>query len=452
MRFSIFLFFLFISRLVVADTIPSMYIETENHAEIASKEEYLGAKLKIDDGGSISDNISCEIKGRGNYTWKAYPKKPYKIKFKEKIGLFGFPNNKKWVLLGDFCDCSLLRTAYMSELSRAIGLEWTFNYQHVNLYINGNYAGIYILIDHLEKSKNRINVENDGYILENDIYYYEEPLYFTSKTYSYNYTFKYPETSGDKAIKEGDESWNYIVDLINKVELAIKTNDSNLPELIDYESFAKWFILMELSLNVEPNIYYVIERGGGKIKMYPAWDAEWSLGLAYKTTWDGFDWMSFNTTVPYDVEFWPNNRYFKDLIRDIRFREKIVEQWDKVKSAISMVDDNITQVRNNLEGSIDANFEKWKILGIELSVCSYAFPTWEKYCNETKSYLAKRIEWFNDHVHSKAFYDPLETSLHLNSAIDNKLSGAIYGINGSQIKNNNRKQIYIKDGKKFLMR
>ena len=449
MRSIILLFLLLTGHLTYADTsIPSVYVETENQADIVSKEDYINATVKVIEGDNVSEVLNCEIKGRGNYTWKAYPKKPYKVKFKEKQSPFGFPPNKKWVLLADYCDCSLLRSPYMSELSKAIGLEWTFNYQHVNLYINNEYVGIYIFIDQLEKSKNRIVVEDDGFIIENDIYYYQEPLFFTSNTYSFNYSFKYPTTDGEKAIQEGDESWIYIVDLVNRVESAILNNDEDLPNIIDYDSFAKWYILMELSLNVEPNIYYVLNKRGDLLKMYPAWDAEWSLGLTYKTIWEGFDWLPFNTKVPIDAQFWPYNRYFKDLIKDKRFRNKVVEVWDEVKPSVNLVNNKILQVRNTLESSIEANFEKWQILGTKLSVSVQAFPTWELYCNEVSTFLNDRIEWFDSYIHSDEFVDA--------TTIDAIYEGRsnhiyIYNLNGTLANPNSKNRVVITNGKKIKL-
>jgi hypothetical protein len=76
--------------------------------EIVSKDDYLKAVIVISENGRPVVSSKGKIKGRGNYTWN-YPKKPYKIKFDEKQSVFGFPENKDWVLLADYCDKSLMR-------------------------------------------------------------------------------------------------------------------------------------------------------------------------------------------------------------------------------------------------------------------------------------------------------------------------------------------------------
>ena len=97
--------------------VPVVEIITDRQADVVSKEEYLRARITVKENNSVKIQSFCNIKGRGNYTWDGYPKKPYKIKFDEKTAVCGFPANKDWVLLSDYCDKSLLRTAYMCDIS-----------------------------------------------------------------------------------------------------------------------------------------------------------------------------------------------------------------------------------------------------------------------------------------------------------------------------------------------
>ena len=124
--------------------LPLLFINTADRKEIKSKEKWLDglSYVIINSDGSVLD-VSGKIKGRGNSTWK-YDKKPYAVKFSEKQSPFGFPAHKSWVLLAESCDRSLLRTAYMCAISKTVGIEWTINYQYVNLFLNGEYMGIYV--------------------------------------------------------------------------------------------------------------------------------------------------------------------------------------------------------------------------------------------------------------------------------------------------------------------
>ena len=114
----------------VKEGVPVVDVYVDGGNEIVSKDEYLEAVIVITEDGKVSLSSKGKIKGRGNYTWN-YPKKPYKIKFDEKQSVFGFPENKDWVLLADYCDKSLMRTAYMCEISSALGVNYPLRYRHV---------------------------------------------------------------------------------------------------------------------------------------------------------------------------------------------------------------------------------------------------------------------------------------------------------------------------------
>ena len=109
----------------------------------------------------------------------------------------------------------------------------------------------------MEKAKNRVKVEEDGYFIEDDSYYHEEPLFFTSSL-GYNYTFKYPNSEKGKII-ENDDNFNFIKDGINDIEKALQLipeDCETYKNLIDIESFAKWYVVAEVTGNWEPNLFY----------------------------------------------------------------------------------------------------------------------------------------------------------------------------------------------------
>lgn len=153
---------------------PKLKIYVENGGVIDSKDEYKNVTVELVDGYEIVMSAKGRAKGRGNATW-GYDKKPYKIKFDEKQSLFGLTANKDWVLLAEYCDKSLMRTAYMCELAQTVGLPYPIHYHHVQLYLNGKYHGMYVLTDQVEKKKGRVNIEDDGFLFENDNYFFGIP-------------------------------------------------------------------------------------------------------------------------------------------------------------------------------------------------------------------------------------------------------------------------------------
>jgi len=146
--------------------LPVIYLTTKNSAPIVSKEEYVTGTIKI-----VNPDLKfwdteyfeapMKIRGRGNSTW-TMPKKPWKIKLEEKARLFDFSNDKEWCLLANYCDKSLLRNDVAMHLSRIIGFKWTPGLVPVEVYLNGDYQGVYSFCEHKKVSKERVNIDIDG--------------------------------------------------------------------------------------------------------------------------------------------------------------------------------------------------------------------------------------------------------------------------------------------------
>ncbi|MDR1525966.1 MAG: CotH kinase family protein, partial [Tannerella sp.] len=160
--------------------LPVVIIEIENRKSIFSKEEYVNASMTIKYRGDTLHSNTMQIRGRGNATWFNYPKKPFKIKLDEKADLLGMGAEKDWVLLANYGDKTLMRTAFALKLSERMNFPWTPGCRFVEVFLNGNFIGNYNLTEHIEQGKNRINVPERGYIIERDDYYIHEPVWFKS--------------------------------------------------------------------------------------------------------------------------------------------------------------------------------------------------------------------------------------------------------------------------------
>ena len=383
-------------KVLVANLIPIIDIRTENAQPVNSKKEYLNASFRItntlDGDPIIADG---KIRGRGNASWGAYPKKPYKIKFSQKQSPFGFPANKDWVLLADYTDKSLLRTSYMSEVSRALDMKFTINYQHVELYLNDEYCGVYLLTDHVEKAKSRVNVSNDGFLIEKDNYYQYEPLYFVTDSFQIGMTFKYPDAD-DGDIIEGDVNFDYIKDYMNHVEKAminIPKGSQDYLDLIEIHSFAKWIIAEEVLGNIDTNFYYVMPSRGSKIETYPLWDFEWSLGLA-----EGGEegWMRQPYQPNAEKMFWIEYPYIKYLYYDPYFLTVLQEEWNKFKIHVPQIQSRINQVAKEISHAQEKNFTKWPTLSQLIAIGCIALGDWNKEVQYAANFFERRVKWCDD--------------------------------------------------------
>lgn len=281
----------------------------------------------------------------------------------------------------------------MAEISKIVGLPYTINYTFVDLFINNEYLGTYYLTDQVEKGKSRVDITDDGYLIEDDKYYKDEPLFFTSSTNQFNYSFKYP-----KKLTAEDEQYLWIKSYINGFEASLHSNDeSKYLDYIDIDTFAKWFIIEELLGNYDSNVYYVLSDRNHKMQMYPVWDAEWSLGLAYLK--DGA-WQSPEFGSPVDISIWSSRLYFSELMKKPDFIRSLKMNWKEVSSKLSILPQRIDEIASTISLSQIDNFDKWQTMGKFVRVEVVVHETWEEELDYLKSFYNQRFSYMNAYINN----------------------------------------------------
>ena len=176
----------------ISGTLPVVYIQTTDGVAVDSKEIYVDGTLSIDPlstGMPALNEVTAQFKGRGNWTWNGFDKKPYKIKFDAKQSVLGMPKNKHWCLLAHADDyLGFLKNTVGFMLSEQIGLRWTPRFQPVELVMNGTYQGLYFLTEHVRIGANRVNITEQednatdsvsgGWLVEIDNYWSEGNITF----------------------------------------------------------------------------------------------------------------------------------------------------------------------------------------------------------------------------------------------------------------------------------
>lgn len=386
----------------LSNGIPIVEVNVQDGEAVDSKDVWKDCSVRI--GKNYYDTVVSDgrIRGRGNATWKDYPKKPYRIKFTSKESPFGFSANKDWVLLAEFNDKSFLRLPYMCEVSKVAGAQYTINYQHVNLYLNGVYQGLYILTDQVKTGKNRVNVEDDGFLIEEDKYYDKEPLWFSTAA-GFNFSFKYPDAD-DGAIVSGDNNYTFITSFFSDLESAlanISVDPGTVSSMVDYTSLAKWYLIQELTGNWEPNRFYVLESRSSKLKMYPAWDPEWSMGLARNDNPNNPDGWYFPPVQPdNEAVIWRNRQYFTWLFNDPTFINVLKIEWNLMRPQLGSVSDRISEVKAEIELAQKDNFEKWPTLDKCYGAALIALGSWEAEVDYVNDFFANRILWMDNYINS----------------------------------------------------
>ena len=157
----------YVVKIIQETQLASVFITTESgsldavHADKEHKEAGYIQVVNADGATFVYDGDLEYIKGRGNSTWKM-EKKPYNLKLDKKADLFGMGKSKKWSLIANHSDTSLMRNSIIYTVAGQV-LDYTPKYTPVDLYINSEYMGSYILTTRVEVDDNRVEIEDlDG--------------------------------------------------------------------------------------------------------------------------------------------------------------------------------------------------------------------------------------------------------------------------------------------------
>lgn len=270
-----------------AISVPRIDIDIEGGLSVTSKEYYLNANFRINGYGIYDDfEDSVQIKGRGNTSW-SYNKKPYRLKFADKVKPFGLTKGKSWVLLANAQTGSMMANAAAMKIGQMVGAEFTNHIIPVELYINGVYKGSYMFTEHVSMSNNSVDVDEAvGYLLELDSYY-DEDYKFKSEYYSMPVNIKEPDLA-EYTVSAAEARKAQIQDDFNAFDSAVYFGES-LDNILDYDAFARFMLTNNLVNNQElghPKSTFLfkeeLENPDSKIKFGPLWDFDWAFG--YETT------------------------------------------------------------------------------------------------------------------------------------------------------------------------
>lgn len=353
-------------------TLPVLYINTENSTPITSKEDYLKATYYLDnlgiDGyksfGSADNQLPLQIKGRGNYTFYGFDKKPYRLKLDSKAALLGMKKSKHFALLAHADDnLGFLRNTMGFELSRRMGLDFTPEQRPVEVVLNGDYVGLYFLTETIRVDSDRVKIteqadnDNDqknatgGWLVEIDNYWDADQVTINEGNGELiRFTHKSPE-------KLSDVQRNYLINLVSAADRAIYAKDkssTNWENIIDIDSLAAFYLIQEIMDNAESfhgSCYFHKDRGSDtKMIFGPVWD----FGNSFHRGTDKF----IHQDPPY------GQTWIAEIAKFPRFQNRVKELWYKFldndyASLDKFADDFVKQITK----AADADARRWPNYG-----------------------------------------------------------------------------------------
>lgn len=311
--------------------------------------------------------VDCEVDGgarlRGN-TSQAYPKKPFALKFNEKKSVLGMPAHKRWVLLANWLDHSMIRNSVAFDIAYVMeyawrssggaiepGVPWNVHGQNVELVVidkdgDAHHVGNYYLCEQIKIDENRLNLTN-GYLLEIDGNYDETSKFKT--TNQVPFMFK-DEVSSDilSSVKTKVQS---IETNINNGNFAAAYNDLDINSVVD-----QWLVL-ELAMNREygdPRSVYMFINDEGKLCGGPVWDFDRGTfqnqekakelcdskgpvsDMYYRIKPDD-EWLCWRTQENDSYSY----VWYKKLITDPIFQQTVQARWAVMKPYLDMIVDQI---------------------------------------------------------------------------------------------------------------
>ena len=236
--------------------------------------KYPDNEVVLTDGEDESTFENVELKGRGNSTW-GWAKSPYQIKFKEKTDFLGMGKGKKWILLANYFDMSNLRNAAAFKLEAMLDQYDALMGKFAELYIDGDYQGVYFVTEKIDIGKDRIDLDDElGVVVELENLHDGEECYYTK-----NETCLVVKDAVNEDL-EAEAIADFVEDF-GEMELAALNGDyETVKALIDVESLAKYYLLSEFTSNPDAwaSSWYFYKNGlDDKIHVGPGWDFDYAL-------------------------------------------------------------------------------------------------------------------------------------------------------------------------------
>ena len=352
-----------------SSTLPVLYINTEGYQDIVSKEkdDYIHADWWLDNMGheefesigSPSEPQGMQIKGRGNYTWKLN-KKPFRIKLDTKQKILGMKKDRNFCLLaGDFW------TAPMGfELSRRIGLAYTPAAEPVEVVLNGQYIGLYLLTEKIRVDKNRVNIDEQvngetnsmnitgGWLLEIDDHPDENQFGFFEGNGNW-FAVKYH--SPDSL---SPQQFNYIYNFMTNADGAVYTTDKSdvkWENYIDIDTLACFYIVNEVADEIESfaNSLFAHKQRGSNTKLLfgPVWDFGCSFGRSQFPT----PCFLYENTADNFTPHW-----LREIVKYPRFQASVRLHWKKFYAeGLQSIDEYMDRWVERIAPAVEKELMRW---------------------------------------------------------------------------------------------
>lgn len=369
--------------------LPRIVIETEDFAGVRDRETEIPSHLQIyGEKAPESEVYELTVRGRGNSSFKM-PKYGMKLEFTDKVSLLGMPKNRDWALVANFGDKTHLRNYMMTRLSEWLGAKYTPRMQFVEVYLNRNYMGLYLLSETIKVGKNRVNIdENDTtFLLEKeDSKKFDPPYVLTDNQYYYHIKSPKnlsPET--EKLLK------NHLNAFENFMEDYYLHRANEIKNWLDVDDFLLFYWVQEYSKNEDGNYarsVFMTWKKGEPIHFGPLWDFDLAFGNASREqNQNPEDWY---------IRKYRLNYY---IMQNSVVKEAALDYWNNHRKTFKALIDSIPVYRAIIEKAIDNEYRRWPVIGnTENWALKDPYDSYDEAVEVMTEWMKKRYQWIDNEI------------------------------------------------------
>lgn len=432
-----------------SSNIPAIFIETESGSMAYLNEDKSNSEsgqiciLDTDGNTTYSDHIE-HISGRGNSTW-FYDKKPYTITLQNASPLLGMDQGKKWNLLPVVRESNHMSTKISLDIASALGLAFTSKCTWIDLYLNGEYNGNYLLCEAVSVENGRVEIHNlekenqskydnlenapvfanafykgydltnvtntnGGYLIEKEHTqrFDEEACGFITNSNAY-FVLKSPEHASQEQVK-------YIYDYFQTIEDMILNGVPDYENYIDLPSFAARFLVDEITLNFDANItsmFFYKDKSNNLLYAGPVWDYDGSMG--YVDGWNDYERSSLDNPRMFSLN------WYHSLYMNPQFYDQVVTDFtNPLPYMETLLDSKIDEYADMIRASVSMDEVRWQNMYSAIPNANMLYPNRSPYLNfdnrirYLKYFLSNRLNFLCQkwNISYKQFTAPCTDELH----------------------------------------
>ena len=364
--------------------LPRIVIETENFAQIRNRETEIPAKIQVYKNAAPESGImDIKIRGRGNSSFGA-PKYSYKIKFNSSTRFLDFPKGKSWDLISNYIDKSLIRNHISFKLANLLKTSYAPRSTFVELFLNRQYMGVFLLTEHVTVSKNRVNIPpvESSFLFEMEPPENDGNLYISTKIGS-SFRIHYPENQDNPYI---DSLISFLDDWENYLYYSSKKEQ--MDKWFDFDEYIKYYWIQEFSKNNDAaytRIIYFTWQKNGIIKMGPVWDFDVAYGnKPQKTMQESENWHI------------RENGWNKPFFSDGSLKKRVSDFWKKNRNAFVDILDSIDIYSAQIKKAAQNEYKRWNIQDVTIyGNASHPYKSHQESVDSLKTWINRRILWID---------------------------------------------------------